>query len=128
MTLDCFVCAKNFKPAMTLTEDVAGEPVTHLSGQRLEPPYGGTRFTSRGNYGSTLFDPANDEEFMELNICDACLLFGAQRGRVAYGRSVVHVHVDYEAFDVDRISTLGESAEPTGVEIAESNPEPNPES
>lgn len=93
MTLDCFVCGKKFKPAMTLTEDIATE---------LSPPYGGTRFTSRGNYGS-FFDPAGDEEFMELNVCDACLLAGAEQGRVAYGRSSVQVHVVYETFDVERL-------------------------
>lgn len=94
MTLNCFVCGKKLEPAITLAEGV---------GTELSPPHGGTRFTSRGNYGS-FFDPTNDAEFMEINVCDPCLLAAAQDGRVAYGRTSLAVHVEYEAFDVERFT------------------------
>ncbi len=35
-------------------------------------PSGGLAFASGGHYGSTVYDPFNDES-LELNICDECL-------------------------------------------------------
>lgn len=35
--------------------------------------YAGTQFISYGHYGSTLFDPMNENEYIEIVICDKCL-------------------------------------------------------
>ena len=40
-------------------------------------PHGGTTFTTRGHYGSTVFDPPlamGATRLLEINICDPCLL------------------------------------------------------
>lgn len=44
-------------------------------------PYKATTFTTRGHYGSTVFDPM-DGSMLEINIHDACLL--AHQYRVGY--------------------------------------------
>lgn len=36
--------------------------------------YAGTQFVSYGHYGSTVFDPMNESEYIEIVICDDCLL------------------------------------------------------
>ena len=49
-------------------------------------------FKSYGHYGSTVFDPASDREFLEVTVCDKCLV--EQKARVLhytvvrYGRQV----------------------------------------
>jgi hypothetical protein len=48
-------------------------------------PKDGLAFSSRGHYGSTVFDPM-DGTFIELNICDKCLIEAGERGRVLSGR------------------------------------------
>ncbi len=40
--------------------------------------------TSHGNYGSTVFDPG-DGHYLEINLCDSCLVQAAEEGRVALG-------------------------------------------
>lgn len=37
-------------------------------------PSGATIFVSHGNYGSTVFDPIWGSPFLQVNICDGCLL------------------------------------------------------
>lgn len=47
-------------------------------------PSGGTMFKSRGNYGSTVWDPgASSRDYLLANICDECLSTAAREGRVA---------------------------------------------
>jgi hypothetical protein len=41
-------------------------------------------FQSMGQYGSTVFDPM-DGTFLEVNICDACLVDAAKHNRVMHG-------------------------------------------
>lgn len=45
-------------------------------------PYMATKFTTGGHYGSTIYDPMSGREYLELNICDACLIKAAEQGRV----------------------------------------------
>lgn len=63
--LPCFCCGRDFAPAF--------EPDPDLTPDYPLTPSEGTTFTARGNYGSTVFDSI-DESFLELNLCDACLL------------------------------------------------------
>ena len=41
-------------------------------------PYAGTAFVSHGHYGSTAYDPM-DGHYLEINICDLCLVTHADR-------------------------------------------------
>lgn len=34
---------------------------------------GGLWFMASGNYGSTLFDPINEEKYLQIAICDKCV-------------------------------------------------------
>jgi hypothetical protein len=37
-------------------------------------PYDGIAFNSRGHYGSGIFDPMGEPEYLELVICDVCVM------------------------------------------------------
>lgn len=68
--LPCFSCGNEFEPS--LPGDI---------GPRNQP-YGGTTFRASGQYGSTVFDPNVWDDasgFLELNICDRCLLSFKER-------------------------------------------------
>lgn len=61
--LPCIICGTELEPAF--------RDLDH------NQPHGGTTFTTRGHYGSTVFDPPlsmGSDRFLELNICDPCLL------------------------------------------------------
>jgi hypothetical protein len=58
------------------------------------------RFTSRGGYGSTVWDPVMGEDWLRINVCDRCILEGVAQGTVARGKPRrVSIPVDYELFD-----------------------------
>ncbi len=40
----------------------------------ITPVYGGLRFRASGNYGSTIFDPMHCNDFLEIIICDNCVV------------------------------------------------------
>lgn len=65
----CFVCGKVLESA---ANDEAFATV----------PYEGTQFNTYGHYGSTIYDPnfVGVDQWLELNICDECLVNG--KGRV----------------------------------------------
>jgi len=56
-------------------------------------PSDGVAFTSSGNYGSTVWDQF-DGSFIEINVCDSCLVEAGQRGRVMAGRDKRPVAVE----------------------------------
>lgn len=60
-TLCCIVCGRELDPAF-------GEEF-----QDGNQPFGGTVFVAHGQYGSTVFDPMNNN-YLEVNICDGCLV------------------------------------------------------
>lgn len=70
MTLPCFVCSRELESA-----------VSGLANPSQNQPYGGTTFYSPGQYGSTAWDPQSPMVKLELNICDPCLVAGAERAR-----------------------------------------------
>lgn len=43
-------------------------------GDDTEQPYAATSFYSHGQYGSTVFDPMNSHESLQIHICDECLV------------------------------------------------------
>lgn len=65
-------------------------PPCLVCGARLESvfwganqPNDGLEFTSKGHYGSTVFDPG-DGSYLAVNICDPCLLVARKKRRVLY--------------------------------------------
>lgn len=67
----CIVCSKELLTVNTSSSHVENQPS------------GGTNFTSRGHYGSTVFDP-DGRESISINICDECLRSKAQEGFVTH--------------------------------------------
>lgn len=87
VSLPCIICEKSL-------EDIDLE-------QEHNQPYGGTVFSSTGNYGSTVWDPTSpfSREFLELNICDDCLTNCADKGYV--------LHVDVNTKSEYKYETWG---------------------
>ena len=65
MTLPCFACGKKLLAAIKKNTN--------------NQPSGAVCFRAPGQYGSRLFDPMNDNEYIEVNICDACLKKNAKK-------------------------------------------------
>ena len=62
--LDCIICDKRL---YNIYKDIDNQPDN------------GTTFTSRGNYGSTVWDTVMGEMFLMINICDDCLKEKAEK-------------------------------------------------
>ena len=72
MTLSCIVCGKVLENAV---EGVKNQPNDGLA------------FRSYGHYGSAVFDPVdNNKTFLEVNVCDNCLIEAQKVDRVRGGR------------------------------------------
>lgn len=56
----CFICQRQLHP-------------TFPGPDSDNTPSGATTFIAHGNYGSTVWDPASDSRWLEINICDVCL-------------------------------------------------------
>lgn len=60
----CFKCGEKLVSAMSGKESFTVNC----------PPSNALVFTSRGNYGSTIFDPFMDSsDYLEIMICDSCV-------------------------------------------------------
>ena len=70
MTLPCIVCKKDLKGVSSPTSE-PNHPTDALS------------FTSHGQYGTRVFDPM-DGTWIEINICDPCLIEAAQNKQVLH--------------------------------------------
>lgn len=68
----CIICDRPLEPAFDLDDGRS---------DRDTPIYPGLHFQASGNYGSTLYDPAPDEseKYVEVVICDWCLVRKAER-------------------------------------------------
>jgi len=75
--LPCISCGKEL------------EAVDSIS--KTNQPYEGTVFHGFGQYGSTVFDPMNGRDYLELNVCDGCLVSKAREGKVLLGQKVQRV-------------------------------------
>lgn len=69
--MNCIVCKK-------VLENTGPSPCEE------NQPSGGTSFQSRGHYGSAAFDPM-DGTYLEINICDPCLVQAGTDGNVLIG-------------------------------------------
>jgi hypothetical protein len=71
----CLSCRKTLKSSMPDEPDGG-------------PPHDGMVFTSRGNYGSALYDPTvfqDSTEFLRVVICDECVAKAAADGLIQQG-------------------------------------------
>lgn len=68
-TLPCIVCGKEL-------ESVGSGSPNHANNAN--------EFHTRGQYGSTVFDPL-DGSYLAVNICDACIVKAGDMGRVLTG-------------------------------------------
>lgn len=73
LPLPCIICG--FQPETTDTHDE----------DKGNTPYAATAFVTHGHYGSTAFDPL-DGTFIEINVCDTCLVRKAETGCIGEGR------------------------------------------
>lgn len=90
MTLPCIRCGKRLESA--IRDD-------RPEWQPENQPSGGTTFIARGQYGSTVFDPESHRfsaEFLEINVCDECMVGVAKTGRVLHGVTPRPLLPDYE--------------------------------
>jgi len=75
---ECFCCGKK------LDLDIhCGDDKPHV----ISPVYEGLRFRSSGNFGSTIYDPMpiSKREFLEIVVCDACIMKRKEKVRHVYG-------------------------------------------
>lgn len=68
-SLPCIACGKALENEF---DDAANQPRE------------GTAFESHGHYGSTAFDPM-DGTYIEINVCDPCLVAARDKGAVLHG-------------------------------------------
>jgi hypothetical protein len=64
---------------------VCGARLNNVTDDSENQPYAGTAFVSHGHYGSTAFDPF-DGTYLEVNICDPCLIQAQLNSEVLWGR------------------------------------------
>lgn len=69
---NCFVCGRVIQSAMDRDEKDPAYPFD-------DPPSRATCWVTRGNYGSTVFDPHGTDEMLEMIVCDDCLKRHADR-------------------------------------------------
>lgn len=55
-----------------------GRKLVNVDEDATNQPYNGTAFVTHGHYGSTAFDPL-DGHYLEINICDLCLVLLSER-------------------------------------------------
>lgn len=62
---------------------VCGRVLRNVDVGSTNQPYEGLAFEAHGHYGATKFDPM-DGSYLELNICDPCLMDAQAQGRVLW--------------------------------------------
>jgi hypothetical protein len=76
LDLSCFKCGKALENATRGPDGLA---------MNVNQPSEGLSFKSYGHYGGTAFDPM-DGHFLEINICDLCLLKALPDATIAIGQ------------------------------------------
>jgi hypothetical protein len=82
----CFACGKQMKTAFGESDAFDPHEIPLLS------PNDGIYFKSLGNYGSTVYDPLNDHEYLHIIVCDECLKKNADRICVVKHGANYHVN------------------------------------
>jgi len=85
--LPCIVCGKQLEgPGCLLGSEGVGQ----------NQPSEALALQSPGFFGCTVFDPCDGKTYIELNVCDQCLVKSAQENRVAIGQKD---EIDLEYWD-----------------------------
>ena len=71
---------KNSAPCFCCSKSVAIDSPLRI-GESIPAVFGATVWRCRGNFGSTIYDPTPQEgnQFLELYICDDCVIKNAER-------------------------------------------------
>lgn len=72
-----------------------------MPGSDDSPPYDALLFITHGNYGSTLYDPDNDREYLLVSICDDCVRDAGNRGIVLRCESFPRPKTDRDVWNPD---------------------------
>lgn len=75
-------------PRIALPCIACGRELRNVLDSVTNQPHNGTTFQSLGHYGSTAFDPM-DGHYLEINVCDSCLILRRDRVLEGLGRPVV---------------------------------------
>ena len=73
-------------PDMALPCIVCGKALRNVFDDAGNQPNDGVVLTTHGNYGSTVYDSFTGE-FLEVNLCDPCLVRAGEQGRVLEART-----------------------------------------
>lgn len=76
--LPCLICDKRLRNAVS---------------DSTNQPDEGTAFDTQGHYGSTVFDPM-DGTFIEISICDECLVKKGREGKVLWNKRYLNITCD----------------------------------
>lgn len=83
---------------------VCGKQLQNIDEAAVNQPYEGLAFISHGHYGGTVFDPM-DGRYLEVNICDECLVNAAKNENVLVGqdRKLVTIPGPYELREIPTV-------------------------
>lgn len=91
--IPCFACGKELDNL---------DYVSRETGKRVEVhPINGLHFRSYGHYGSTIFDPMGTGEYLDIAICDLCIMKNRDNIRGS-GKEGLEEHIDMLADAVER--------------------------
>lgn len=76
-------------PEKALPCIVCGKELDNVDREAVNQPHSGLAFTfvTHGHYGGTVFDPM-DGQFIEINVCDECLVTAGEEKKVLLNRDV----------------------------------------
>jgi hypothetical protein len=124
VTLPCIRCGKKLESAIPhhVRDDMP-------DWQPENQPSRGTTFIARGQYGSTVFDPqglryAAGTEFLEINVCDECMVALAHTGRVLHGVTPHPLLPDYEPWTLPGKKWCARCERPVGLSHYRHDSEP----
>jgi len=91
-TIDCIVCGKELNNLQYEMQN----------GKTVEVhPMNGLHFTTRGHYGSTIFDPMGTGEYLDVAICDVCIMKNLDKVRGS-GKEELEREIDHLLDAVER--------------------------
>lgn len=80
MFRSCFICEKSIKTAAGYKDnDPQHNPFIH---EFNDPTDDATCWTTKGNYGTIIYDALFEDKMLEITICDECLKNGIENGLV----------------------------------------------
>lgn len=114
----CIICEKELEEEHDVRDEDPEENFSLLHWQIL---YDGVIFKTVGNYGSTQFDPVCEPEYLEMAMCDKCLM---EKGDLIRQLERVGPHTEKEDRNYKVVGTFKECRERELAEIAEMEKNP----